>query len=787
MGPPSVNTRIESSRPARPRSGRGGRLAALALGLAAALLGPGRAAVAAAPRAIEVEDCRVGFDGRYKVGCWTPVFALLRGGPDGFAGEMLAVVEDENGTPTTVRQPVQIGPGGTQRVTAYVRPGSLSSDFGSLRFVDGKTGRLAVPPVVIGDLAASGPTAAGAGPAAVKLVPVGQGDYQLVTLGHPYGVEGIPALPGYNATPGNPNNGRALEVAVAQVDALGAADRLPGRWLGYDSADAVIIDTNDAETLATLSGGRIEAIRQWVQRGGHLVVAASSRIQAVNDGPLADLLPARLVGQTQVTPFDALESFTGGAQQGRFENAPTQAAKLEDVEARGGRVLAQTLSTPLVVRGPYGFGRVTLVALDVDAKPFSAWPDRNLFWVKALDLKTPAGAAGINPAASQQIFNQNVSDLSTLVRRSLDQFRGMTVIPFGWVAGFIALYILLIGPGDYFFLKKVLKRMELTWITFPTIVVAVSLIAYFAAYRIKGTDLRVNQVDVVDVDLAARVTRGTTWLNLFSPQNRDYSIGVVPQPVGADARAAAPTPGTDVTVSWFAAPESGLRGMNTRGQGVGFAGSGYDYAPSGRAERLEGVRIGIWSTKGVLARWFGPAPTAGSILDVDLVPVGTDRLAGTVTNRLDVPLRDAILCFNKQVYYQIGTIEPGATVQVDSTLNRTLGNHLESRRKNFIPANQFGNGAATIARGDLAREMMFHDSDASGQETVPSRVHRDLDLTGQLALDRPMLVAEVDRPGATLDLGGPGAIKTDRTTVLRLILPLKSETPANPSPKGPQP
>ena len=37
--------------------------------------------------------------------------------------------------------------------------------------------------------------------------------------------------------------------------------------------------------------------------------------------------------------------------------------------------------------------------------------------------------------------------------------------------------------------------MELTWITFPTIVVTVSLLAYYAAYVLKGNDLLVNKVD----------------------------------------------------------------------------------------------------------------------------------------------------------------------------------------------------------------------------------------------------------------------------------------------------
>ncbi len=744
-----------------------------------------RVSQAAAPRAVTVEDVRVGFDGRYKVGTWTPIYLLLRGGPDGFVGEMHAVVEDENGTPTTVRQAVQVLPGATYRTTVYVRAGSIDSDFATLRFLDAKTGRQAVPPFSVGQ-ALNDPNTAG------KLEFLGKDDYQLITLGHAQGVEGIPKMPGYNASPGSrATNGGAREVAVTQIEALGVADRLPGRWYGYDSADALILDTADAEILAALNSNRLEAVRQWVERGGHLVVAVSSQWQAVNDGPLAAMLPARLVGQTQVSPFDSLESFTGGSQQLQFENEPVQVVKLEDVESRGGRVIASTLSTPLVVRGAYGFGRVTLVGFDVNAKPFAAWPDRTLFWVKALDLRKIATDTDSQAAASQRIFSQNLSDMSTLLRRSLDQFGGMMVVPFGWVAAFIAIYILLIGPGDYFFLKKVVKRMELTWITFPTIVVAVSLLAYYAAYKIKGTNIRVNQIDAVDVDMVNRITRGTTWLNLFSPQNRDYTIEVDPQSLTTGPAGAAPA-GTEVVTTWFAAPEPGLGGMNRRGQGVGFAGAGYSYGPPGRAERLEDVRIGIWSTKGIVSRWFGPAPQAGSLLDVDLSPVGTDRLVGTVTNRMDVPLKNAMIAFGKQLYYRLGDIQPGGVVQLDTAENRALANQLQDARKVLIPPNGYVSDAKLINRADLVREIMFHDADASGLETVPSRTHHDMDLTGQLTLDRPMLIAEVNRPGAVLNLNETATdIKAEHTTVLRIILPLKQDTatpaPAPTQPKGSQP
>ena len=75
----------------------------------------------------------------------------------------------------------------------------------------------------------------------------------------------------------------------------------------------------------------------------------------------------------------------------------------------------------------------------------------------------------------------------------------------------------MVGPLDYFFLKKVVKRLELTWITFPTVVLVVSAAAYFTAYWLKGSDLHIRKLDVVDIDLAGQ-TVGHTWFTLFSPR-----------------------------------------------------------------------------------------------------------------------------------------------------------------------------------------------------------------------------------------------------------------------------
>ena len=504
---------------------------------------------------------------------------------------------------------------------------------------------------------------------------------------------------------------------------------------------------------------------------------------------LAPVLPARPIGRKRLTALDlkSLDMFAG-ASRSIAAAAPgsVMVAGLDEVESRGGKVLSAAGEVPLVVRGAHGFGRVTLVGLDVDQKPFADWPDRAAFWAQAMDLRRQAadtnGSAPRIGGGGQRMYQSGVSDLSTQLRVALEQFPGVRLVPFGWVAFFIFIYILLIGPGDYFFLKKVVKRMEMTWVTFPLIVLSVSLVAYFAAYAVKGRALRVNKVDVVDVDTASGRARGSTFVNMFSPQNRDYDVRVVPVALDAGptnlkgaelesesdgARAVLPAD-TEVLLTWLGVPEPGFGGMGGQSR-IGLAAGGYESAPAGSSEELKGVRVPIWSTKLLTARWFGPAP---NVAEADLIPVGTDRLSGTVTNRLGVPLKDAIVAFNRHVYI-LGTLAAGETRKVELAQDRQLSGLLRSRYGEAVP--DPSETGSRIDRADLMLALMFHDSQSptSTERTLPSLPLRYLDLTGQLALDRPMLVGRVDRPGTRLILGNaPVPPQAEQTTMVRVILPL---------------
>ena len=154
-----------------------------------------------------------------------------------------------------------------------------------------------------------------------------------------------------------------------------------------------------------------------------------------------------------------------------------------------------------------------------------------------------------------------------------------------------------------------------------------------------------------------------------------------------------------------------------------------------------------------------------------------------MTNRLDVPLHDAMLAFGKQVYI-LETVAPGATVQVHTTDNRLLATRSEEEAcPRRAPARPARNREGNLDRNDLMLAMMFHGSMATmtGEALTPSAALRDLDLTGQLALNRPMLVARIDRPAAQLDLAGaPSPPRSSRARSSAIILPLASHAGRGP-------
>jgi hypothetical protein len=384
-------------------------------------------------------------------------------------------------------------------------------------------------------------------------------------------------------------------------------------------------------------------------------------------------LPVRITGTRPVPQLDDVEKWAQLKKPLPLHNRETKEGKIPPIDVTKLETSAKDLDVlirlekekdrqPLILRLPQGRGQVMLVAFDLDQPPFTAWGGQSYFWE---ELLTQAHFLTRDLGRD----NPGQQELAADLQKGLEHFGDVPVISFGWVALFILVYIIIVGPLDYFFLKKVVKRLELTWITFPTVVLVVSVVAYFAAYSLKGNELKINKIDLVDIDLANQKAYGDTWFTLFSPRIQLYTIGIEPAaPVWAQ-ETEAEKKAAGVMVSWLGRPGLDSGGFN-RPRSQSLFRRAYYYAAD--AAGMEGVPIQVWSSKSFAASWERPLDPGRMPFTAELRhPNGNpEKIEGSITNHLPVALEEAWLVYGTgkvpQVY-ELKSLAPNEkkTIRID--------------------------------------------------------------------------------------------------------------------------
>jgi hypothetical protein len=691
--------------------------------------------------AVKAERAEVGFrklaperdDRLFKPGLWAPVFVTLRATPDGNLvlparqdgtahGTLRVQGTDSDGSENVYSVPFALGPNERTTVVAYTMPGSTNPDL------------------------------------TFKLVPEGQPDRELRLPSESYSTTQLQDQVFLVL------GARVPELREALAEMVGGADadreprhagfetdgtRLPDHWFGYDAVDLLVLTTANDEFLAELERRpeRSQALAAWVRHGGRLVVSLAARNQDRVSKLLAGWQPALpgLVppdGQVTLSALPSVPTWVGNL------NKPfpvTADKKLQMPRLRPGLgaevLIHEEKGEAVMVRVPYGLGSVTVLALDLDRAPFAAWLGKVEFWKALVTRLGPrlvqAGGGNVQGFGADW---RSGDDVASRLHRELDSF-DVPVISFGWVAVFILLYILVVGPLDYLVLKRVFKRLEWTWITFPTVVLLVSVIAYFTAYALKGKDLKVNKIDLVDIDQrssldAAGRTRsahayGTTWLAILSPRIQSYTVGIEPA-LGAWGEAGAGRGGADVMITWLGRPDPTGQGSVGRQRVQTLFSRPYTYAEG--ATGLEGVPIPVWTTKAFTAAWEAPLPRLPLTADLSYQPENPDQMPiGTVKNNLPVDLEDVYVFYGNRAYPQPGplrggekaapvklTLEPGRAVDVERWAK------LAPQRSPADDEEPAG-GRRTFNPAPLVKALLFHDA-AGGN----NHAFRRLDLSWRL-------------------------------------------------------
>jgi hypothetical protein len=331
----------------------------------------------------------------------------------------------------------------------------------------------------------------------------------------------------------------------------------------------------------------------------------------------------------------------------------------------------------------------------------------------------------------------------------------------------------LLGPGDFWFVHKVLRRPWAAWITFPLLVVATSAGAYaLGGWGKSAGSQRVNQVELVDFDLTTGVARGTYWAAMYSPESRRYDLGLAAQ----SSDQAAGKQVESLIANWGLAG-AGIGGMDARNLELGLTAAGYRYAPD--LDALWDVPILTGSTKSFLARSIAQTrlPIEARLSDADGLVVGS------IANRSGQALRNARLLYGTWAY-RLGNLEVGRELNVDAGRDAIQVKTLVMRSTG-VAADRAGGetGQSTFIADRASAEeilnlMMFYEA-AGGAAfaQLPNRYQAYCDLSRLLELGRAILVAEADAPGGQLVDSGDGATlrqSGDPTTVVyRFVLPVE--------------
>ena len=615
------------------------------------------------PLEVQIRNFSLGFSGNYKLGYWTPAFVSLDA-PAGTHLSFLLTTPDGDGVPSTTTVKHTVPPhavGSTTNVELLCKIGRP----------DGKV-ELAI---YQGDQ-----------PVARKQFSLQAGDYKplpsttklILSLG---------TSPNLRAATTQQLNAEGPRTVVVEMNEV---DQLPAHALGYDGVDQIFCSSSRPIVKTFLARtGSVLAVESWVRWGGNLTLSIGGNETEILAGTnsFEAFLPGDFEKTISVRQLRPIEILGGGSDPLIKEDSRgrSQSFSVPFFNVRNGRVESTMKyggqSIPLLIRSSLGFGQLTVLAVDTEQPEFKAWNGtRNL--IQTILSLTQRGSEKSNLTSGGELAHSGYDDLAGQLRAALDQFAGQGVwfIPFELLFLIGIIYLFLIAAGDYFLLRKLRGRMELTWVSFPLIIILCSAGIYVIARATKGDRQLVNQAEVIDIDMLSGQVRGSCWFSLFSPQTERYDLSTkyqlneMPQTqlkMRPENRANHAT--HKMIFSWMGLPGRGLGGMESPLITPMFE-LGYRYGP--QLASLDSVPLSIWSTKCFSIRHKGSGVDAVEAMLSERNSDTDALIEGSITNLMTQPLHDCVLLHNGWAY-PLGTLTPNKPHSIDRSQSvRTIRNYL---------------------------------------------------------------------------------------------------------------
>ena len=306
----------------------------------------------------------------------------------------------------------------------------------------------------------------------------------------------------------------------------------------------------NSERAADLTINQVDALLGWLNAGGHLVVAVEQPADINAATWLKNVFPCDVKDLRTLPRHPELQQWLRSAtwstnslrnpgiqnRYGQSQNNETVgevsnpfAELADDFEfeakdmqvavgtVRDGRVEVQSGDSPLIVTAQRGRGRLTALLFSPEREPVRSWRELPTFWSKLAEVP---GSWYV----SKNLYSEGGWSTDGVFGAMIDT-RQVHKLPVGWLLALLIVYLVVIGPLDQFWLKRIGRPM-LTWITFPCYVVLFSLVIYFIGYKLRAGESEWNELHVVDVLLngPGAELRGRTYASIYSPANQRYTL-----------------------------------------------------------------------------------------------------------------------------------------------------------------------------------------------------------------------------------------------------------------------
>jgi hypothetical protein len=543
-------------------------------------------------------------------------------------------------------------------------------------------------------------------------------------------------------------------------------EMFPDNPLALEGLDSLYLNSQRA---VDLKERQIEALMSWLHGGGHLIVGVDALLDVTGVPWLKSLVPGELGSPRTVPVKDSFDRWLRSrpaapttAPEPAFDEAyrnlrpePTfNETSLRAIGIQltaGGRIELAADGTPLIVSRRAGRGQVTVLLFNPELEPLRSWKLRPFFWARV------AGVPGVL-IQNQPPPNQGSTGVDGVFGAMVDS-RQIRKLPVSALLGLLVVYLLVIGPLDQWWLRKINRQM-LTWITFPAYVVLFSVLIWVIGYKLRAGESEWNEMQIVDVlpKGNAAELRGTTYASLYSPVNASYALG------GRQRFAALRNEYAGATATRAADGRVTLSGDQYEAQ----------------------VNVPVWTSQVFVGQWLedGPLPFSASLTNrtggaLEMVFTNHTLPAGSTAR---VALGDRIHQFTVPEARQAATIplpaDGGTRINefvnaasvffYEAAMQRNRGFGSDEARFNLDPATA-STAISLAAHIDANRPSGW--GQYAGQFLTPGR----LDLSPLLATGHAavMVWCEDYAPAEAMNQFQPR--RTGRSSLLRLVVPLNPQ------------